>query len=39
MFRVASISKSFSSVALMQFVEQGKLSLKQSLTDLLGFKV
>ena len=32
MFRVASISKSFASVALMQLVEQGKLNLKQSLT-------
>ena len=39
MFRVASVSKSFSSVALMQLVEQGKLTLNQSLTELMGFKV
>jgi CubicO group peptidase (beta-lactamase class C family) len=39
MFRIASVSKSFASVALMQLVEAGKLRLNQSLSELLGFKV
>ena len=37
MFRVASISKSLSSASLMILVENGKLNLTQSLSDLLGF--
>lgn len=32
MFRIASVSKSFASVAIMQLVEQNKLRLNQSLT-------
>lgn len=38
-FRIASISKSFSSTAIMQLVEQGKVSLDDDLSDLIGFKV
>lgn len=39
MFRIASVSKSFSSVAIMQLVEQKKLSLNQSLTSIFGYKI
>ena len=39
MFRIASVSKSFSSVAIMQLVEQNKLRLNQSLTELFGYKI
>lgn len=35
--RVASISKSFASVAFMQLVEQGKIALKTTLSEGLGF--
>lgn len=38
-FRIASISKSFTSTALMQLVEQKKISLNDDVGDLLGFKV
>lgn len=38
-FRIASISKSFSATAIMQLVEKGKLSLDDDLTKLVGFKV
>ncbi|MBG6236157.1 CubicO group peptidase (beta-lactamase class C family) [Pedobacter sp. CAN_A7] len=38
-FRIASISKSFSATAMMQLVEQGKLSLSDDFSDLVGFKV
>ncbi len=38
-FRIASISKSFTATAVMQLVEQGKLSLDQDVSELLGFKV
>ncbi|RZJ63264.1 MAG: class A beta-lactamase-related serine hydrolase, partial [Flavobacterium sp.] len=38
-FRIASISKSFSATAIMQLVEQGKLSLNDDFSDLVGFKV
>lgn len=39
LFRVASCSKSFSSVAIMQLVEQGKLKLNDTVSDILGFEV
>lgn len=39
MFRIASVSKSFSSVAIMQLVEKGKLSLNTSLTSIFGYKL
>ena len=39
LFRIASISKSFSSTALMQLLEQGKVSLDDDVSDLVGFKV
>lgn len=38
-FRIASISKSFSATAIMQLVEQGKLSLSDDFSKLIGFKV
>jgi CubicO group peptidase (beta-lactamase class C family) len=38
-FRIASISKSFTATGIMQLVEQGKLSLDADVSDLLGFKV
>lgn len=39
MFRIASISKSFSATSIMQLVEQKKLSLEDDVSDLIGFKV
>ncbi|MVZ66861.1 serine hydrolase [Sphingobacterium sp. DK4209] len=39
LFRIASISKSFSSTAIMQLVEKGKISLSDDFSDLVGFKV
>ena len=39
LFRIASISKSFSSTAIMQLVEGGKVSLDDDISDLIGFKV
>jgi D-alanyl-D-alanine carboxypeptidase len=39
MFRIASTSKSFSAVAIMQLVEQGKLQLNDTLTKILGFEI
>lgn len=38
-FRIASISKSFSATAVMQLLEQGKLSLDDEVGDLVGFPV
>ena len=38
-FRIASISKSFCATAIMQLVEQGKLSLDQDVSELVGFEV
>lgn len=38
-FRIASISKSFSATAIMQLAEAGKLSLEDDFSDLIGFKV
>lgn len=38
-FRIASISKSFSATSIMQLVEAGKLSLEDDFSDLVGFKV
>jgi hypothetical protein len=39
LFRIASISKSFSATSIMQLVEQGKVSLKEDFSNLIGFKV
>lgn len=39
LFRIASISKSFTTVALLQQVEAGKVSLKDDVSDLIGFRV
>lgn len=39
LFRIASISKSFTTTALMTLVDQGKISLDTDVSDLLGFKV
>ncbi|WP_026955203.1 serine hydrolase domain-containing protein [Algoriphagus vanfongensis] len=38
-FRIASISKSFSATSIMQLVEQKKLRLDDDVSDLMGFKV
>lgn len=38
-FRIASISKSFSATAIMQLVEAGKLSLDNDFSKLVGFSV
>lgn len=38
-FRIASISKSFSATAIMQLVEKGKISLDDDVSDLIGFEV
>lgn len=39
LFRIASISKSFSAIAIMQLLEQEKLSLDDDVSDLIGFPV
>lgn len=38
-FRIASISKSFSATSIMQLAERKKLSIDQDVSDLIGFKV
>jgi len=38
-FRIASISKSFSATAIMQLVEKGKISLDDDVSNLIGFRV
>ncbi|MCX2574945.1 serine hydrolase domain-containing protein [Pedobacter sandarakinus] len=38
-FRIASISKSFSATSIMQLVAAGKLSLDDDFGDLVGFKI
>ena len=39
LMRIASISKSFTATALMQLVEQGKISLDSDVSDLIGFNI
>lgn len=39
LFRIASISKSFSATAVMQLVEQGRLNLNDDVSNLIGFRV
>ena len=39
MFRIASISKSFTSTCFMQLVEQGKISLQTDASELAGFPI
>lgn len=38
-FRIASISKSFSATSIMQLAEAGKLSLDDDFGDLIGFRI
>jgi CubicO group peptidase (beta-lactamase class C family) len=38
-FRIASISKSFSATSIMQLVEAGKISLDDDFSNLVGFKI
>ena len=37
--RIASVSKSFTATALMQFVDKGVISLDDDVSDLIGFRV
>ncbi len=39
LFRIASISKSFSATALMQLIEEGKIDLKDDVNEYVGFRV
>ena len=39
MFMVASLSKSFSSVAILQLIEKGLLNLNDTLTSIFGFEI
>ncbi|SDM27328.1 serine hydrolase domain-containing protein [Pedobacter antarcticus] len=39
LFRIASISKSFSATAIMQLVESGKVSLDADFGELIGFRL
>lgn len=38
-FRIASISKSFTATGIMQLVDAGKFKLEDDISDLIGFKV
>ena len=38
-FRIASISKSFSATSLMQLIEEGKFSLDDDFSNLVGFSI
>ena len=38
-FKIASMSKSFSAVSILQLVDEGKLSLEDDVSDLIGFPV
>ncbi|RZK83102.1 MAG: class A beta-lactamase-related serine hydrolase [Pedobacter sp.] len=38
-FRIASISKSFSATAIMQLIDAGKFSLNDDFSNLVGFKI
>lgn len=38
-FRIASISKSFTATGIMQLVEQGKINIEGDVSDYIGFKV
>lgn len=39
LFRIASISKSFSATSIMQLVEQGKVTLDADVSELMGFTI
>lgn len=39
LFRIASISKSFTATSLLQLVEKGKLSLDDDISKLIGFSI
>lgn len=39
LFRIASISKSFTATAIMQLVEQGKLTLDTDVSTIMGFPI
>lgn len=39
LFRIASVSKSFSAVAIMQLIESGKLALDDDFSKLVGFTI
>lgn len=39
LFRIASISKSFTATALMQLQEKGKLKIAQDVSDILGYSL
>ncbi|MDA1269251.1 MAG: serine hydrolase [Bacteroidetes bacterium] len=39
LFRIASISKSFTAIGLMQLVEKGTLSLDDDVSELIGFRI
>ena len=38
-YRIASISKSFSGASMMQLIEQGKVKLSDDVSDIIGFEV
>ena len=39
LFKIASMSKSFSAVSILQLLDEGKLSLEDDVSDLMGFPV